>query len=51
LIAAFPQGRTCNGTDDDGDGLVDCDDWFDCRKDPACQAPIRFERPQLLVTG
>jgi hypothetical protein len=27
-----------NGVDDDGDGLVDCNDT-DCLCDPACQAP------------
>ncbi len=28
-----------NGLDDDGDGLVDCDDLVDCAGDPSCAIP------------
>ena len=32
--------EVCNdGIDNDGDGLVDCDDWTDCNQDPVCAEP------------
>ncbi|OUU23872.1 MAG: hypothetical protein CBC13_04620, partial [Planctomycetia bacterium TMED53] len=38
-VGAGPVPENCtNGTDDDGDGLVDCEDT-DCDQDPACAAP------------
>lgn len=32
--------ETCDDTiDNDGDGLIDCDDWTDCNQAPACAEP------------
>jgi probable HAF family extracellular repeat protein len=39
-----PEYEICDdGADNDGDGLIDCDDSADCGTDPACSAPTEPE--------
>ncbi|MGA1018502.1 MAG: putative metal-binding motif-containing protein, partial [Phycisphaerales bacterium] len=49
---APPQEICGNGTDDDGDGLVDCEDP-DCGESPACcdGEPATFEMGDLILSG
>ncbi len=49
---APPQEICDNGTDDDGDGLVDCEDP-DCGESPACcdGEPATFEMGDLILSG
>lgn len=47
LLSSFPDDENCaDGIDNDGDGLVDCDD-DDCDDNPACQGPEGW----VLVTA